>query len=260
MNPNQQGQFPTVAVQRTAPTQQSRPGLRVTPVMLGAAVTVVVLMLLAVVFLLTREPEPAAGATPAKPAATPPSQAATAAAEPSPSEPADASEPAPTGPATITKEADPCTLVDEDLVKKLTLYPDDKSQIRADECEWSTLPPGAGLPDNMSFQLRVYVKVFPGDVAAAHEQHVAQRREAMLLARDSTPADPPVGESSWTTRFTMTGGTGNGPTTATVGVRVSNAVIQVVYQRRVPEDPSGRLTKGALEVATAVAAKLGTGG
>ncbi|GGO76479.1 hypothetical protein [Nonomuraea cavernae] len=256
MNPNQPDQFPTVAVQRTAPTQQSRPGLRVTPVILGTAMTVVVLMLFTVVFLLTREPEPARSATPA---ATPPSQAATAAPEPSPREQSPTSEPAPTGPATITKEADPCALADEDLVKKLTLYPDDKSQIRADECEWSTLPRGASLPDNMSFQLRVYVKVFPGDVAAAHEQHVAQRREAMLLARDSTPADPPVGDSSWTTRFTMPGGTGNGPTTATVGVRVSNAVIQVVYQRRVPEDPSDRLTKGALEMATAIAAKLGTG-
>jgi hypothetical protein len=69
---------------------------------------------------------------------------------------------------------------------------------------------------------------------------------------------PPIGDASWSTVYTLDGGTGSGPTMANVGVRVSNAVIQVTYQRRVAEDPAGRLTKGAVEVARSLAEKLGT--
>jgi hypothetical protein len=253
MNDYQQKDFPTAAVRHTAPTQQSRPGLRVTPAILSGASAVVVLMLFTVLFLLTRQPDKTAVPVPVK---------TTRAAEPSPSEPspteqATTSEPAPTGAATFTKTVDPCTVTDEDLVKKLTLFPR-KLQIKADECEWSTLAPGAGMPGNMQFRLQVYVKVFPGDVTAAHEQFLGQRQEALLLAETSTPAEPPIGDASWTTLYTLPGDTGKGPTTATVGVRVSNAVIQVAYQRNVTEDPAGRLTKGALDVARSVAEKLGT--
>ncbi|MCA2220538.1 hypothetical protein [Nonomuraea aurantiaca] len=254
MNDYQQQDFPTAAVPRTAPTQQSRPGLRVTPAILSGAAAVVVLMLFTVLFLLTRQPDKTeAVAVPVK---------TTRAAEPSPSEAspteqATTSEPAPTGAATFTKTVDPCTVTDEDLVKKLTLFPD-KTQIKAEECEWSTLAPGSGMPGNMQFRLQVYVKVFPGDVAAAHEQFRAQRQEAVLLAKISAPAEPPIGDASWTTLYTLPGDTGRGPTIATAGVRVSNAVIQVTYQRRVTEDPAGRLTKGALDMARSVAEKLGT--
>ncbi|WP_268960879.1 hypothetical protein [Nonomuraea cypriaca] len=41
---------------------------------------------------------------------------------------------------------------------------------------------------------------------------------------------------------------------------MSNAVIEVVYNRRVDEDPEGRLTRGALETAKAVADKITAGG
>ena len=251
MNDYQQQDFPTAAVRHTAPTQQSRPGLRVTPAILSGASAVVVLMLFTVLFLLTRQPEKTAAVAVPVPVKT------TRAAEPSPTEQATTSEPAPTGAATFTKAVDPCTVTDEDLVKKLTLFPD-KSQIKAEECEWSTLAPGSGMPDNMQFRLQVYVKVFPGDVTAAHEQFLGQRQEAVLLARTSAPAEPPIGDASWTTLYTLPGDTGKGPTTATVGVRVSNAVIQVAYQRHVTEDSAGRLTKGALDVARSVAEKLGT--
>ncbi|MEU7743971.1 hypothetical protein [Nonomuraea sp. NPDC049158] len=253
---NQQNDFPTAAVPRTAPTQQSRPGLRVTPAILSGAAAVVVLMLFTVLFLLTRQPDKTAAVSVPVPVES------TRAAEPSPTEPSPSeqtttSEPAPTGAATFTKAVDPCTVTDEDLVKKLTLFPD-KSQIKAEECEWSTLAPGSGMPGNMQFRLQVYVKVFPGDVAAAHEQFVAQRQDAVLLAKTSAPADPPVGDASWTTLYTLPGDTGTGPTIATAGVRVSNAVIQVTYQRRVTEDPAGKLAKGALDAARSVAEKLGT--
>ncbi|HUR07277.1 MAG TPA: hypothetical protein VM347_32355 [Nonomuraea sp.] len=251
MSNYQQQDFPTAAVRHTAPTQQSRPGLRVTPAILSGASAVLVLMLFTVLFLLTRQPDKTA------PVALPVPVKTTRAAELSPTEQATTSEPAPTGAATFTKAVDPCTVTDEDLVKKLTLFPD-KKQIKAEECEWSTLAPGSGMPGNMQFRLQVYVKVFPGDVTAAHEQFVGQRQEAVLLARTSAPAEPPIGDASWTTLYTLPGDTGKGPTTATVGVRVSNAVIQVTYQRHVTEDPAGRLTKGALDVARSVAEKLGT--
>ncbi|MFG1684155.1 hypothetical protein ACGFNP_28560 [Nonomuraea sp. NPDC049269] len=253
MNDYQQQDFPTAAVRHTAPTQQSRPGLRVTPAILSGASAVVVLMLFTVLFLLTRQPDKTA---------VPVAVATTRTAEPapteaSPTEQATTSEPAPTGTATFTKTVDPCAVTDEDLVKKLTLFPD-KSQIKAEECEWSTLAPGAGMPGNMQFRLQVYVKVFPGDLTAAHEQFLGLRQEAVLLARTSAPAEPPIGDASWTTLYTLPGDTGKGPTTATVGVRVSNAVIQVAYQRHVTEDPAGRLAKGALDVARSVAEKIGT--
>jgi hypothetical protein len=248
---------PPVAVQHTAPTQQSRPGLRVTPAILSGAAAVVVLMLFTVLFLLTQKPDKTqAVAVPTKhPASQAPTSGPSATEEPT--EQATTSEPEPTGPATFTKAVEPCTAVDNALVKKLTLFPD-KSQIKADECQWDTLAPAGGLPDNMQFALKVYVKVFPDDVAAAGEQFVAQRQDSVLLAESSTPANPPIGDASWTTVYTLPGGTGQGPTVATTGVRVSNAVIQVIYQRRVGEDPSGRLDKEAQEVARAVAEKLGT--
>jgi hypothetical protein len=215
--------------------------------------------LFTVLFLLTREPDPSDAAVAGAPTTAEPESSATepTPADPTPTEQAGTSEPEPTGPATFTKNIDPCAVVDDALVRKLTLFPD-KSQILDGECQWETLAPAGGLPNNMQFTLKVYVKVFPDDVGAANEQFVGQRQESVLLAESSSPADPPIGDASWKTVYTLPEGTGQGPTVATVGVRVSNAVIQVTYQRRVGEDPTGRLTQQAQEVAKAVVEKVGT--
>lgn len=165
----------------------------------------------------------------------------------------------PTGEAKFTKEVDPCKLVGEDLRVKLVLFPEE-TKIYKEECEWGTLPRfGGGIPDNMYHKLKVYTKVFTGGVAEAHEQFVARRGEAALIPKGYTKPDPIVGDDSFVTGWTLPGDTGKGPTTAVVGVRVSNAVIEVTYDRRVTEDPEGRLTRGALEVAKAVADKLSSG-
>jgi hypothetical protein len=157
----------------------------------------------------------------------------------------------PTGPATFTKEALPCELLGEELVAKLVPQPT-QSQIYKEECEWDT---GATLPANMSHSLKIYVKVYPGDVAKAHEQLGARRDDAKLLSDSTWPLTPPVGDDSFVAHYTLEG-SNQGPTIAVVGVRVSNAVIEVTYNRRVTEDPTGRLIKGATEVAAAIAAKL----
>ncbi|NUR86237.1 MAG: hypothetical protein HOY71_19320 [Nonomuraea sp.] len=259
----QQPPMPPMPPHHTSPTAPTAPsgtrqGLKVTPMLLSGALAVVVVMVLTVVFLATREPdkEPAAAVTVAVPTkkATPaqePSQEASAQASPS--------DPPPTGSPKFTQAPDPCGLVDAALIKKLTLFPK-KTQIYQEECQWDQLAPGHSLPDNMSFLLKLYVKVYPGDLAKAQQQFLAQRADAVLLSESFTPANPPIGEESWTTLYTLEGGTGNGPTKATVGVRVSNAVIMVTYQRRVPEDPQGRLLKGAQELAKAAADKLAAGG
>ncbi|MER6948644.1 hypothetical protein ABT294_31950 [Nonomuraea sp. NPDC000554] len=246
---------PTLRMPDAVPTQQSRPGLLVTPVMLAGAAAAVVAMLFTVLFLLTRVPERAAAVAVTErpshsvaPVETPSEQPASSAPTPS--------DPAPTGTPAYSQAVDPCTAVGDDLVRKLTLFPD-KSQIRADECEWRTLDPAAALPGNVQFALKVSVRVLPGDLAAAQQQLLAQRQDSVLLARQWSPAG--VGEESWSTLYTLEPDNA-GPTVATVGARVSNAVIQVTYQRRVTEDPSGHLTKGAVEVAKAVIAKLGAGG
>lgn len=225
-------------------------GLRVTPLTLSVAMAAVIVMLFTVLFMVTAEPEPA-------PAVAVPQKKPEPAATVAPTEPpATPSDPAPTGTPKYAQTIDPCAMVPEEVTKKLTLFPD-KSQIYKEECEWSTLDPAAGLPDNISFTLTVYVKVFPNDLAAAHEQFLGQRAEAAMLPDKWEPVQPPIGDASWSTLYTLPGGTDRGPTTATVGVRASNAVIQVEYRRRVNADPQGHLTKGALEVARAVAAKLG---
>ncbi|MFI6322609.1 hypothetical protein ACIBG8_34075 [Nonomuraea sp. NPDC050556] len=220
-------------------------GVKVTPLLLSGVMAVVVLMLFTVVFLLTRAPEPVKKVA----AVTVPtaSEEPTQSAEPS-------QEAVPTGEARFTTEADPCALVDEDLQKKYVLYPD-KSQIYREECEWQSLPRGAQLPDNMGFRLKVYVKVFTEGLGKAHEQYLARRADATLLPKKYNDAG--IGDASYSTVWTLPGDTGRGPTTATVGVRLSNAVIEVSYERRVDADPEGRLTKGALEVAKAVADKVG---
>lgn len=238
------------------PSTATRSGVRVTPLVLAGAMSVVVLMLFTVIFLLTREPEPAkpvAVTVPTRQEPTPdlPSQSATT-AEPEP-------EPVPSGEAKFTKDVDPCTLVDEQLRTKLVLYPKE-TKIYVEECEWQTLPSGAQLPDNMGFGLKVYLKVFSEGVAKAHEQLIARRQDTVLLAETFTKAEPAIGDDSWVTIYSMPGDTGRGPTTATVGVRVSNAVIQVEYDRRVTEDTEGKLRAGALEVAKVVADKLNASG
>ncbi|MFI7223233.1 hypothetical protein ACIBO5_08415 [Nonomuraea angiospora] len=231
-----------------------------TPVLLSGAMAVLVLMVFTIAFLLTRErpqvptasaattaPAPVRSATDRPPATDVPQ------ARPS------TSEPVPTGEAKFTKELDPCGLLTEDLLAKLVLFPR-KSQIYKEECEWNTTPEyGTALPDNMSFTVKVYAKVFPEGVAKAHEQLIARRYKAELIPRGYAKADPAIGDDSYVTRWTMPGGTGRGPTTAVVGVRLSNAVIEVRYDRRVTGDPEGRLARGALDAAKAIADKVGTG-
>ncbi|WP_214319883.1 hypothetical protein [Nonomuraea sediminis] len=243
----------------TAPTAPAgaRPGLRVTPVILCGALAVVVLMVFTVVFLATRQPDkPAAAAVPSSKPVQVPTQPVV---EPTPSEQASTEDPPPTGTARFTKDVQPCPLVDQSLVRKYTFFPD-KKQIYQEECEWQTLAPGHGMPGNNQWLLKLYVKVFPGDLAKAQQQFLAQRQDAVLLSKTFTPADPPIGDASWTTLYTLDSGNDHGPTTATVGVRVSNAVIMVTYQRRVTEDPQGRLMKGALEIAKTAADKLQAAG
>lgn len=223
-------------------------GLKVTPLLLTGVMALVVVMVFTVLLLLTREQEPVKKVAVTVPSTSEPAPAV------QPSKQAPTEEPAPTGEARFTQEVEPCTTVTEDLQKKLVLYPD-QSQIYKEECEWQTLPRGGQLPDNMGFRLKVYVKVFNEGLEKAHEQFLARRQEASLLPKGFTKAD--IGDNSFSTVWTLPGDTGRGPTTATVGVRVSNAVIEVSYERRVPADPEGRLTKGALEVAKAVADKLG---
>lgn len=221
-------------------------GVKMTPLLLSGVMAVIVLMLFTVVFLLTRAPEPVKKAAVTVPMTSEPS-------EPAPTqEPSE--DPVPTGEAKFTTEADPCALVDEDLQKKYVLYPD-KSQIYREECEWQTLPRGGQLPDNMGFRLKVFVKVFAEGLGKAHEQYLARRADSTQLPKKYSNAG--IGDASYSTVWTLPGDTGRGPTTATVGVRLSNAVIEVSYERRVDADPEGRLTKGALEVAKAMAAKLG---
>lgn len=244
----------------TAPTK--RPGLRMTPGLLSGAMAVLVLMVFTIVFLATRQPPPAPVITQVSARTSRPTEEATEPGTPPPASPTEqpsTSEPVPTGEAKFTKEVDPCKLVGEDLRVKLVLFPKE-TKIYKEECEWGTLPRfGAGIPDNMYHKLKVYTKVFTGGVAEAHEQFVARRGEAALIPKGYTKPDPIVGDDSFVTGWTLPGDTGKGPTTAVVGVRVSNAVIEVTYDRRVTEDPEGRLTRGAMEVAKAVADKLSSG-
>ncbi|MFC4010016.1 hypothetical protein ACFOY2_22500 [Nonomuraea purpurea] len=244
------------------PTQPRppRPGIRVTPVLLSGAMAVLVLMVFTIAFLLTREPPQAQAASaatttpvPVRSATDPPPTADVPDAQPS------TSEPVPTGEAKFTKELDPCGLLAEDLLAKLVLFPK-KSQIYKEECEWYTNQANrASLPENMSFTLKVYAKVFPEGVAKAHEQFIARRWKAETIPGEYAKADPAIGDDSYVTRWTTPSGTGRGPTTAVVGVRLSNAVIEVRYDRRVAEDPEGRLARGALDAAKALADKIGTG-
>ncbi|MEU6998530.1 hypothetical protein [Nonomuraea sp. NPDC046570] len=258
MNDNQ-GSIPTTAARNTAPTVVSggtRPGLLVTPALFGGAMAAVVVMVFVVLFLVTREAEPARAVPPPK--ASVPVETETASEPTTPGEQEPAAEPEPTGAARFTKDVEPCPLVGEELTKKLVLFPQ-QSQIYKEECEWS-LTGKVMLPDNMTHNLKVYVKVFGEGVGKAHEQFLARRQEASLLPRTFTPLVPPVGDASYSTLYSMTGGTNQGPTTATVGIRTSNALIEVEYQRRVPADPTGRLTRGATEVAVAVAKAVESAG
>lgn len=256
MNDNQRN-IPTTAMRNTAPTVVSggtRPGLLVTPALFGGAMAAVVVMVFIVLFLITRESEPASAAPAPKP-----QRPVTTESEPAvPSQEATAAEPVPTGPARFTKDVDPCPLVSEELTKKLVLYPN-KSQIYKEECEWG-MSGRVPLPGNMTHRLTVYVKVFGEGVGKAHEQFLARRDRASSLPEKFTPLVPPVGDDSYSTLWTLPGGTNQGPTTATVGIRTSNALIEVAYERRVPADPAGRLTRGATEVATAVAKALESAG
>ncbi|TDE38060.1 hypothetical protein E1295_33995 [Nonomuraea mesophila] len=234
------------------PPRTPRPsGVRVTPGLLSGAMAVLVLMVFTVAFLLTRQEPPP---PPAEPVA-----ARTTATSAPPSTQPPASEPPPTGEAKFSDDADPCELVTEDLRTKLVVYPK-QTKLYKEECEWTTLPQyGAGLPQNMTFRLKVYTKVFPDGVAQAHEEFVARRHKAALIPQGYAKAEPPVGDDSYVTVYTLEGAD-HGPTKAIAGVRVSNAVVEVEYGRNVTEDPEGRLTAGALEAARTVAEKLGGGG
>ncbi|MGW4793362.1 hypothetical protein ACWEPC_13265 [Nonomuraea sp. NPDC004297] len=245
------------------PPRTPRPGgVRVTPALLGGVMAVLVLMVFTVAFLLTRE-EPAPPARPVAARTDAPAPDPTGAThEPStpPSASPSTSEPVPTGEAKFSADVDPCGLVTEELLTKLVIYPK-KSQIYKEECTWDTMLPSgylAQLPENMSFKLTIYAKVFSGGPAQAHEQFVAQRHRSSLIPGGFTKAEPAIGDDSYVTSYLLEGGS-RGPTTAYVGVRVSNAVVQVKFERRVTEDPEGRLIAGALEAARAVAEKLGSG-
>lgn len=234
------------------PPRTPRPtGVRVTPGLFSGAMAVLVLMAFTIVFLLTREEPPPPPARPVSARTTAPS--APPSAQPS------TSEPVPAGEAKFSSDVDPCNLLTEELLTKLVIFPK-QSKIYQEECEWTAQTQyGAGLPDNMTFRLKVYTKVFPNGVAQAHEQFVSRRYEASLIPRGYTKAEPAIGDDSYVTAYTLPGGNGRGPTTATVGVRVSNVVVEVEYNRSVPEDPEGRLTAGALETARTVAEKLNSG-
>ncbi|MEO3805929.1 hypothetical protein [Nonomuraea sp. B1E8] len=240
------------------PPRSPRPGgVRITPGLLSGAMAVLVLMVFTVAFLLTRqEPPPAPPGEPVSARTKPPS--APPSTQPPSTRPS-TSEPPPTGEAKFSGDVDPCELLGEELLTKLVIFPK-QQKIYKEECEWTTLPSyGAGLPTNMTFRLKVYTKVFPDGVTQAHEQFVARRHEASLIPRGYTKAEPAVGDDSYVTAYTLEG-SDRGPTKAIVGVRVSNAVVEVEYDRDVIQDPEGRLTAGALETARAVAEKLSSGG
>ncbi|MEO3870085.1 hypothetical protein ABGB18_14795 [Nonomuraea sp. B12E4] len=241
--------------EKTTPSRGARPGIRVTPGLLGGAMAVLVLMVFTIAFLLTRGTPVESAAAPTTTRAPQPGTADSPSATEVPSAHPSASEPVPSGPAKFSKDVDPCTLVGEDVLAKLVLAPR-KTKIYVEECEWATY---GGLaqryPENMGFTLKVYLKVFPGGVAEAHEQLLARRYEATAVSRAYTRADPAIGDDSYVTAYTSPGGA-----TAIAGVRLSNAVIEARYDRKVTEDPEGRLTKGALEVAQEVAGKLSTSG
>ncbi|WP_220447745.1 hypothetical protein, partial [Nonomuraea diastatica] len=227
-------------------------GVRVTPGLLSGAMAVLVLMVFTVAFLLTRQEPPPA--PPSKPVS-----ARTTASSAPPSTQPPTSEPPPTGEAKFSDDVDPCDLLTEELLTKLVVFPK-QQKIYKEECEWTTLTPyGAGLPDNMTFRLKVYTKVFPDGVTQAHEQFVARRHKASLIPQGYTKAEPAVGDDSYVTAYTLEG-SDRGPTKAVVGVRVSNAVVEVEYGRSVTQDAEGRLTAGALETARTVAEKLSSGG
>ncbi|MCG5219770.1 hypothetical protein [Streptosporangium sp. KLBMP 9127] len=243
---------PQSTVPLGSPPPAGSPVLRLTPAIFGSALAVIVVMVLTLIFLLTR-PAQVSEAQVVPTLAAPSTAAVPPPADPSvPAQPASTPSVAPTGPARFTEEAKPCELVSTELIDKLVRR-QKQSQIYKEECEWSTI---ANLPDNMTHNLTVFVKVYPDDVAKAHEQLYAKRAEYNWHEAGIWPLQPAIGDDSYVTVNSLEGGRNQGPSKAIVGIRVSNALIEVTYDRRVPADPTGRLLQGATEVAKAVADKL----